>query len=99
MDFSYWPRLQIKSHTAKISIESATVKFTGFGGDQIDQNISAKLTAEGPKWVNNNQEFINAELTKVVVKYVNNVLNRRGNLLRLTFGMMTFDGSQDCGTF
>lgn len=96
MDFSYWPRLQIRSHTAEVTIESAIANFTGFGGDSIDEQTSELLSSEGSKWVNNNQEVINAEVTKVVVKYVNDVFRVRGNLLRLVFAMLRYDGSGEC---
>ena len=96
MVFSYWPRLKIQSYDAKVSIESVSANFTGFGSDVIDQRTSADLSSGGPEWIENNQEVINAELKKVVVKYVNNITRRRGNLIRIIYAMITYDDSQDC---
>lgn len=96
MTFSYWPRLQIQSHNAKVSLESVSANFTGFGSDAIDQKTSATLSSGGPKWVENNQEVINKELTRVVVKYINNILRRRGNLVRIIYAMIFYDDSREC---
>lgn len=86
--------MQIKSHDADISIESVIANFTGFGSAATDQQISYYLSVGTPGWIADHQELVNAEVRKVVVGYVNELIQKLSNFNGFASALINYNPSQ-----